>query len=66
MFEDSSRQSLLESCKCTDLFEEVDKYNRDERLEGSNSSTPRYKEEGGCLCFEYIRLSCLPQSFGAR
>ncbi|MBA0881117.1 hypothetical protein Goshw_013183 [Gossypium schwendimanii] len=30
VFEDSSRQSLLESCKCTDLFEEVDEYNWDE------------------------------------
>ncbi|MBA0795791.1 hypothetical protein Gohar_006626 [Gossypium harknessii] len=36
-----------------------------EEFEGFNSSTPRY-EEGRCLCFEYIRLSCLPQSFGAR
>ncbi|MBA0753443.1 hypothetical protein Gogos_020166 [Gossypium gossypioides] len=33
-FEDLSRQSLLESCKCTDLFEEVDEYNRDERAVG--------------------------------
>ncbi|MBA0610743.1 hypothetical protein Godav_011545 [Gossypium davidsonii] len=30
MFEDSSRQGLLESCKCTDLFEEVGEHNRDE------------------------------------
>ncbi|MBA0610744.1 hypothetical protein Godav_011545, partial [Gossypium davidsonii] len=28
-----------------------------------NSSTPRYEEEGRGLCFEYIRLSCLPQDF---
>ncbi|MBA0845253.1 hypothetical protein Goarm_000017 [Gossypium armourianum] len=27
-------------------------------------STPRCEEEGRCLCFEYIRLSCLPQGFG--
>ncbi|MBA0788780.1 hypothetical protein Gotri_027284 [Gossypium trilobum] len=25
-----------------------------------NSSTPRYEEEGRCLFFECIRLSCLP------
>ncbi|MBA0645623.1 hypothetical protein Goklo_013694, partial [Gossypium klotzschianum] len=24
------------------------------------------EEEGRCLCFKYIWLSCLPQSFGAR
>ncbi|MBA0671963.1 hypothetical protein Goklo_007270 [Gossypium klotzschianum] len=35
-------------------------------LEGFNSSTPRYEKEGGCICFEYIWLNCLPQSFGAR
>ncbi|MBA0634919.1 hypothetical protein Godav_000080 [Gossypium davidsonii] len=29
-----------------------------------NSSTPRHEEEGRGLCFEYIRLSCLPQGFG--
>ncbi|MBA0671510.1 hypothetical protein Goklo_024119 [Gossypium klotzschianum] len=51
MFKVSSRQSLLESCKCAKLFEEADKYNGCE-------------EEGRRLCFEYIWLSCLPQSFG--
>ncbi|MBA0880674.1 hypothetical protein Goshw_009234 [Gossypium schwendimanii] len=52
--EDSSRQSLLKSYKSTDLFEEIVEHNRDD--------TPRY-EEGRCLCFEYIRLSYLPQGF---
>ncbi|MBA0626204.1 hypothetical protein Godav_003911 [Gossypium davidsonii] len=33
-------------------------------FERYNSSTPRHKEEGGCFCFKYIRLSCLPQGFG--
>ncbi|MBA0633981.1 hypothetical protein Godav_029595 [Gossypium davidsonii] len=31
MFKVSSRQSLLESSKCANLFEEADEYNRDER-----------------------------------
>ncbi|MBA0789297.1 hypothetical protein Gotri_026142, partial [Gossypium trilobum] len=26
----------------------------------------QYEEEGGCLSFEYLQLSCLPQSFRAR
>ncbi|MBA0798617.1 hypothetical protein Gohar_009193 [Gossypium harknessii] len=30
VFDNSSGQSLLESCKCTDLFEEADEYNWDE------------------------------------
>ncbi|MBA0671507.1 hypothetical protein Goklo_024119 [Gossypium klotzschianum] len=30
MFKVSSRQSLLESCKCAKLFEEADKYNGDD------------------------------------
>ncbi|MBA0678336.1 hypothetical protein Goari_019690, partial [Gossypium aridum] len=34
MFKVSSRQSLLESCKCANLFEEVDEYYRDERAVG--------------------------------
>ncbi|MBA0575534.1 hypothetical protein Golob_024457 [Gossypium lobatum] len=33
-------------------------------LKDINSSTPRYEEEGRCICFEYIRLSCIPQGFG--
>ncbi|MBA0756396.1 hypothetical protein Gogos_022287, partial [Gossypium gossypioides] len=53
IWEVSSRQSLLESCKCANLFEEVDKYNGDE-----------CEEEGRCLCFEYIWLSCLPKALG--
>ncbi|MBA0844610.1 hypothetical protein Goarm_022544 [Gossypium armourianum] len=35
-----------------------------EEFERYNSSTPRYEEEGRCLCFEYIRLNCLPQALG--
>ncbi|MBA0787503.1 hypothetical protein Gotri_025712, partial [Gossypium trilobum] len=52
VFEDSSGQSLLESCKCTDLFKEADEYNGDD--------APRYEEEGRCLFFEYIWFGCLP------
>ncbi|MBA0637358.1 hypothetical protein Godav_025213 [Gossypium davidsonii] len=31
MFEVSRRQSILESCKCANFFEEADEYNRDEQ-----------------------------------
>ncbi|MFQ6668047.1 hypothetical protein Gotur_033855 [Gossypium turneri] len=34
-----------------------------EEFERYNSSTPRHEEEDRGLCFEYIRLSCLPQGF---
>ncbi|MBA0880644.1 hypothetical protein Goshw_024054, partial [Gossypium schwendimanii] len=30
----SGRQSVLESCKCPNLFEEIDEYYRDERTMG--------------------------------
>ncbi|MFQ6652668.1 hypothetical protein Gotur_024422 [Gossypium turneri] len=35
-----------------------------EEFEGYNSNAPRREEESGCLRFEYIRFSFLPQSFG--
>ncbi|MBA0730215.1 hypothetical protein Golax_025365 [Gossypium laxum] len=35
-----------------------------EEFKGFNSNTPRGKEEGRCLCLEYIWLSYLPQSLG--
>ncbi|MBA0754743.1 hypothetical protein Gogos_000135 [Gossypium gossypioides] len=35
-----------------------------EEFERFNSNTPRCEEQGRRLCFEYIWLSCLSQSFG--
>ncbi|MFQ6665688.1 hypothetical protein Gotur_032323 [Gossypium turneri] len=42
-FEVSSRQSLLESCKCANLFEEANAYNRDEQAVGCSLN----QAEGG-------------------
>ncbi|MBA0878081.1 hypothetical protein Goshw_028650 [Gossypium schwendimanii] len=35
-----------------------------EEFEIYNSITPRYEEEDRCLCFEHIRLSCIPKALG--
>ncbi|MBA0637359.1 hypothetical protein Godav_025213 [Gossypium davidsonii] len=37
MFEVSRRQSILESCKCANFFEEADEYNRDEQAVGCST-----------------------------
>ncbi|MBA0638486.1 hypothetical protein Godav_025646, partial [Gossypium davidsonii] len=37
-----------------------------EHLKDLSLAHPDTKEEGRCLCFKYIRLSGLPQSFGTR
>ncbi|MBA0609010.1 hypothetical protein Godav_021149 [Gossypium davidsonii] len=43
MFKVSSRQSLLESCKCANPFEEADEYYGDERTVGCSMD----QAEGG-------------------
>ncbi|MFQ6657435.1 hypothetical protein Gotur_027107 [Gossypium turneri] len=57
MFEDSSRQSLLKSCKCTDLFEEADKYNQDERA-------PDTKKREDVFSLSIYGLVVFPKALG--
>ncbi|MBA0876852.1 hypothetical protein Goshw_028882, partial [Gossypium schwendimanii] len=47
MFKVSSRQSLLVSCKCANLFEKADEYYRDERAVGY--STIKQKGDSKCI-----------------
>ncbi|MBA0667794.1 hypothetical protein Goklo_000830, partial [Gossypium klotzschianum] len=60
VFEDSSRQSLLESCKCTDLFKEADKYNRDERA----VAHPNTKKRVDVFAFSIYGLVVFPKTLG--
>ncbi|MBA0635031.1 hypothetical protein Godav_024534 [Gossypium davidsonii] len=52
VFEDSSRQNLLENGKCTNLLEEVDEYN------GMNEQwvTARIKQKGDSRCIPWKNL----------
>ncbi|MBA0648671.1 hypothetical protein Goklo_016356, partial [Gossypium klotzschianum] len=61
VFKNSSRQSLLESCKGTNLFEEADEYNRDERTVGCSPNT---KKRVDVFALSIYGLVVFPKALG--
>ncbi|MBA0880115.1 hypothetical protein Goshw_026451 [Gossypium schwendimanii] len=60
VYEDSSGQSLLKSCKCTDLFEEADEYNGDE----PHFAHPDARKKVDVFDLSMYGLVVFPKAFG--